>query len=52
VLVTYHFGNDAGQGFLHKFAGFLLFFVSMFSLFALDAFLGWILPNITKTESK
>ena len=52
VLVTYHFGDEVGQGFLHKFAGFLLFFVSMFTLFALDAFLGWALPKLTKAETK
>ena len=48
VLVTYHFGDEVGQGFIHKFAGFLLFFVSMFTLFALDAILGLILPKLSK----
>ncbi|MBU1425997.1 MAG: exosortase B [Gammaproteobacteria bacterium] len=43
VLVTYHFGDAVGQGFIHEFAGFLLFFVSMFCLLALDALLGWAL---------
>ncbi len=52
VLVTYHFGDEVGQGFIHKFAGFLLFFVSMFCLLALDAFLGRVLPRVSKVESK
>lgn len=36
VLITYHFGDDAGQGFLHGAAGVLLFLVALFLLFALD----------------
>lgn len=52
VLVTYHFGDEVGQGFLHKFAGVLLFVVSLCFLFALDAFLGWALPKFSKAESR
>ena len=52
VLVTYHYGDEVGQGFIHKFAGFLLFFVSMFCLLALDAFLGRVLPGVSKAESR
>ena len=36
VLVTYHFGDEAGQGFLHKFAGIILFAAALLMLFALD----------------
>jgi exosortase B len=52
VLVTYHFGDEVGQGFIHKFAGFLLFFVSMFTLFALDSLLGWTLPKLFKAGTR
>lgn len=52
VLVTYYFGDEAGQGFLHKFAGILLFVFSLLFLFALDGLLGWILPKFSKAESK
>jgi exosortase B len=45
VLVTYYFGNDAGQGFIHGFAGILLFVVGLLFLFALDAILGFIFPD-------
>ncbi|MFZ4702533.1 MAG: exosortase B [Candidatus Methylumidiphilus sp.] len=38
VLVTYHFGDEAGQGFLHKFAGIILFVVALTLLFIFDAF--------------
>jgi len=40
VLVTYHFGDSAGQGFLHDFAGVLLFVIALLILFALDGLLG------------
>lgn len=39
VLVTYYFGNAAGQGFIHGFSGMTLFALALFSLFVLDALL-------------
>ncbi len=42
VLVTYYFGDEAGQGFVHGFAGVLLFIVALACLFALDRVLGWV----------
>ncbi len=36
VLLTYHFGDEAGQGFLHGAAGILLMLVSIAILFAMD----------------
>mgnify|MGYP001094330308 CR=1 FL=1 len=36
ALVTYHLGDEAGQGFLHGFAGILLFVVALGLLFGLD----------------
>jgi len=39
VLVTYHLGDAAGQGFLHGTAGFVLMGVALVIFFALDAFL-------------
>jgi len=40
VLVTYHLGDEAGQGFLHAFAGIALFAIALILLFALDGLLG------------
>jgi exosortase B len=40
VLVTYHFGDAAGQGFLHGFAGIVLFVIALLFLFGLDSLLG------------
>lgn len=39
VLVTYHFGDEAGQGFIHGFAGMILFVIALSLLFVLDALL-------------
>jgi len=36
VLVTYHFGDAAGQGFLHGFSGMVLFVVALIMLLLLD----------------
>ena len=36
VLVTYHFGDEAGQGFMHGAAGLLLFLVALALFFLLD----------------
>jgi exosortase/archaeosortase family protein len=36
-LITYHFGDAAGQGFLHEFAGIALFVVALVLLLASDA---------------
>lgn len=45
VLVTYHFGDEAGQGFVHDFAGILLFVIGLLFLFALDGLLGFVFPD-------
>jgi exosortase B len=39
VLVTYHFGDAAGQGFLHRFSGMLLFVTALALIVGLDALL-------------
>lgn len=40
VLVTFHFGDEAGQGFVHGFAGLVLFLVALMLIFAVDSGLG------------
>ena len=50
VLVTYHFGNDAGQGFVHSFAGILLFAVAMICLIAVDRALSLVLSSEVRGE--
>lgn len=39
ILLTYHFGDEAGQGFLHGASGVLLFVVGLLCLLGLDAVL-------------
>lgn len=45
VLVTYYFGDEAGQGILHGFAGITLFIFGLLLLLALDSVLGMFLKN-------
>lgn len=40
-LVTYYLGDAAGRGFLHGFAGMLLFLTALALILALDALLQW-----------
>ena len=39
ILITYHFGDEAGQGFLHNTAGIVLLMAALGILFLLDAVL-------------
>ena len=43
VLVTYHFGDAAGQGFVHGFAGLVLFLVALMLTILLDNIYGLVL---------
>jgi exosortase B len=40
ILVTYHFGDAAGQGFVHDFAGLILFVLAILLLTTFDSVLG------------
>ena len=40
VLVTYHFGDEVGQGFVHGFAGMVLFMVALMLMLVCDKLLG------------
>jgi exosortase B len=52
VLVTYHLGDEAGQGFLHGFAGIMLFIIGLLFLFALDGILGFIFPDRPRARAQ
>lgn len=45
VVVTYHFGDEVGQGFVHNFAGIVLFAVALALMGGVDALLGFVLPD-------
>lgn len=36
VLITYHFGDAAAQGFIHDFAGLLMFSIALLTIFGID----------------
>ena len=40
VLVTYYFGYEVGQGFVHKFAGIFSFAISLLFIYLFDSVLG------------
>jgi len=42
ALLTYHFGDEVGQGFLHGFAGGVLFLVALLLITSLDGLLRWV----------
>ena len=52
VLVTYHLGDEAGQGFLHGFAGIMLFVIGLLFLFVLDWLLGFIFPDRPRAHAQ
>ena len=39
TLITYHFGDEAGQGFLHGFAGMVLFLTALLLVMGVDSLL-------------
>lgn len=42
TLITYYLGDAAGQGFLHGFAGMVLFITALVLIVAADTFLQWL----------
>jgi len=52
VLITYHLGDEAGQGFLHGFAGIMLFIIGLLFLFVLDWVLGFIFPDRPRARAQ
>ena len=49
VLVTYHLGDEAGQGFLHGAAGMVLMLVALVFFFVLDQVLDKVIPSKPST---
>lgn len=48
ILITYYFGNDAGQGFLHFAAGIVLFSTALLFVFLIDKALLYLLGRRPK----
>ena len=51
AMLTYHFGDEVGQGFLHGFAGIVLFTAAMFLTMALDALFRYVDRVLEKRKS-
>ena len=49
ALLTYHFGDEVGQGFLHGFAGAVLFLVALFLIVSIDGLLRWASARLSAT---
>jgi exosortase B len=47
ALITYYFGDEAGQGFLHGFAGLVLFMTALMFIIATDSVLRWLASRTT-----
>jgi exosortase B len=43
TLITYYFGDAAGQGFLHGFAGMVLFITALVLILSIDSALQWLI---------
>lgn len=52
ALLTYHFGDEVGQGFLHGFAGLVLFVVALILIISVDAGLRWLSEKFSNSSSK
>jgi exosortase B len=52
VLVTYHFGDAAGQGFVHGFAGIVLFVAALLLLISLDGAISLVLRLLSRGKGR
>jgi exosortase B len=51
TLITYYFGDAAGQGFLHGFAGMVLFLTALVLILSVDSALQWYLRRREATAA-
>ncbi|QBQ39564.1 exosortase B [Pseudoduganella plicata] len=52
TLITYHWGDAAGQGFLHGFAGMVLFVSALVLILGIDSLLQWFVTYRQKKEMR
>jgi exosortase/archaeosortase family protein len=50
VLITYHFGDAAGQSFMHGFSGIVLFVIAVLILFGVDALINLAMAGLRKAR--
>ncbi|WP_322401493.1 exosortase B [Massilia luteola] len=51
TLITYYFGDAAGQGFLHGFAGMVLFVTALVLILSIDSALQWYIRRREQREA-
>jgi len=52
ALITYYFGDEAGQSFLHELAGLVVFGAALLLFVSLDRLLNWLFARGTRSRSK
>jgi len=52
TLITYYFGDEVGQGFVHGFAGMLLFIVALMLIMSVDSMIQWFVNRREKILQK
>lgn len=52
TLITYHFGDDAGQGFLHGFAGMVLFISALVLILSVDTLLQRVVAHRARHKAR
>ena len=52
VLLTYHGGEAAAQGFLHDFAGLTMFMTALITIFAIDHLFGLLFPGLKRSKDQ
>lgn len=52
TLVTYYFGDEAGQGFIHGFAGMVLFIVALTLIMSVDSLLQYCSKRLATSKAK
>lgn len=50
TLITYHFGDEAGQGFLHGFSGMVLFLSALLLIIGIDSVIRFLIARGNKQE--
>jgi exosortase/archaeosortase family protein len=52
ALITFHWGDEAGQGFVHEFSGMLLFITALFLIICVDTFLRFLTAYLGKRKAR
>lgn len=48
IFITYYFGDEVAQSYIHEFAGMLLFIVALTFIISLDSLIQWALKKLEK----